>query len=114
MDSSSIIFGPFCNSFIFYFSPALSKLPDKGEKAKYFKIQIEEELTRKNNSEDLCDELTRLNITEKKVDTVEWGGDRELTSPVASDRNCLQDDENDTLAIIATHSGTVNHQRKVK
>ncbi|XP_014272486.1 uncharacterized protein Polr2M [Halyomorpha halys] len=91
----------------------LAKLPDKGEKVLRFKREIELEIERRDKTEDISDVLTRLTIKEKKIDVLEW--DEKNTDFIAEkdlDGEPIEDEQN-PLAILATHSGTTHNQKKV-
>jgi len=89
------------------------KLPDKGEKILKFFEEVKVELQRRNNQENLCVELAKLNVNENTnaLERLEWTGDYR-TDPQDS---AVEDNDTDLLRILATHSGTgLSRQKNIK
>ncbi|XP_075227226.1 RNA polymerase II subunit M [Lycorma delicatula] len=88
----------------------IKKLADNGEKIINYKKQLEEELRKREKSEELSNMLLKLNINGKEaLDKLEWTGN--CNPGQSKSVICEHDDDDgseqtDVLKIIATHSGT--------
>lgn len=86
-------------------------LPDKGEKVKHLRDQLEVELMKRNKHEKLCEDMSLLKIGQDQLDALEWSGKH---VPYATQKNIQQSvdrDDADVLKMFISHSGV--HKDKI-
>jgi hypothetical protein len=80
-------------------------LPDKGEKLKSFQSQIKEELNKRVNAEQLCEDMVALNIGINQLDTLEWTGKHVPSETSNYSQPDVNDEDKDILKMFVSHSG---------
>lgn len=87
-----------------YFSRKfIDGLPDRGEKVKQFHNQIELELKKRYNADQLCKDMALLNINKDQLDTLEWTGKHIPCTRRNSGSNV--DEDGNVLKMFISHSG---------
>ncbi|XP_076636568.1 RNA polymerase II subunit M isoform X2 [Colletes latitarsis] len=94
----------------------VSKLPDKGEKIKYFRDRIVKELEHKDEVENAANLLSRLNLASEGKDAMnelEWTGNYSGTKSTIKIIELDSGDEEDPLKILAQPTGSGVHKKKI-
>lgn len=93
------------------FRRCVDALPDKGEKLKNFRAQIEVELNKRVTAEHLCKDMLALNIGKDQLDTLEWTG-KHVAHETSNNRQLdVNDEDRDVLKMLVSHSGV--NQNKI-
>lgn len=78
-------------------------LPDKGEKVRQLRDQIELELEKHKKMAKLCQDMASINIGKDQLDTLEWTGKH---APYTMQRNNQPDvEDGNVLKMFVSHSG---------
>lgn len=84
----------------------MDRLPDKGEKVKNFRAQIEAELNNHRRYENLCEDMVSLDVSKSQLDTLEWTGKQRVPDANGERGGQLDiDNDRDVLKMFVTHSG---------
>lgn len=94
---------PTVNILLCVFRSFIDGLPDKGEKVKKFRFQIESELNNRCNADRLCRDMVSLNIGKDQLDTLEWTGKHDVPFMQTSSQPDV-DDQN-VFKMLISHSG---------
>jgi len=89
----------------------VNRLPDKGEKLKNFRAQIEVELAGRRRYDKLCEDMGSLDVSKSQLDTLEWTGKQRVPDVNGEHGRLNVDDDRDVLKMFVTHSGI--HRDKI-
>ncbi|VVC26934.1 DNA-directed RNA polymerase II subunit GRINL1 [Cinara cedri] len=80
-------------------------LPDKGEKLKHFRAQLEIELDKHQIHKKLCEDMCLLNIGKDQLDTLEWTGKHIPSTLQMNTQPNVNNSDEDVLKMFVSHSG---------
>lgn len=80
-------------------------MPDKGEKIKHFRAQLEIEMDKHYTHKKLCEDMSLLNINKNELDSFEWSDKHIPSTPQTKSQPSVNDRANDVLNMFVSHSG---------
>lgn len=92
----------------------VDSLPDKGDKIRNFCAQLKVELDKRRDYEKLCKDMSLLNVDKDQLDALEWTGKHGPYIKQTSSQLRINDDDEDVLKMLVSHSGVCQEKIIIK